>query len=183
MCIVVLLTLFIILLVGNCFAADVTEPGDSTSLHQPRQIMSGLHLVIIKAKHELTVYQDSSLVKTYPVGLGMNSGDKQAVGDKRTPEGYFYIKYIKDSSAWTHDFKDGKGEIQGAYGPYFIALYTGEDATFSRQAWTGIGIHGTHDPSSIGKNVSEGCIRMHNADLIELYNMLQNQPRIPVDII
>lgn len=30
------------------------------------------------------------------------------------------------------------------------------------------GIHGTNDPSSIGKAVSRGCVRMHNQDVIEL---------------
>jgi lipoprotein-anchoring transpeptidase ErfK/SrfK len=30
------------------------------------------------------------------------------------------------------------------------------------------GIHGTNDPSSIGKAVSKGCIRMHNRDVEEL---------------
>ena len=35
-------------------------------------------------------------------------------------------------------------------------------------------IHGTNDPSSIGRFVSHGCIRMFNADIIDLYN------RVPV---
>ena len=35
-------------------------------------------------------------------------------------------------------------------------------------------IHGTSDPSSIGRFVSHGCIRMFNADIIDLYN------RVPV---
>lgn len=30
-------------------------------------------------------------------------------------------------------------------------------------------IHGTNDPSSIGRSVSFGCIRMHNQDVIDLY--------------
>jgi lipoprotein-anchoring transpeptidase ErfK/SrfK len=30
-------------------------------------------------------------------------------------------------------------------------------------------IHGTNDPSSIGGYVSHGCIRMHNADILDLY--------------
>lgn len=34
----------------------------------------------------------------------------------------------------------------------------------------GIGIHGTNNPSSIGKKVSNGCIRMYNIDVIELFN-------------
>jgi lipoprotein-anchoring transpeptidase ErfK/SrfK len=31
-------------------------------------------------------------------------------------------------------------------------------------------IHGTNDPSSIGKHVSSGCIRLLNQDVIDLYN-------------
>lgn len=31
-------------------------------------------------------------------------------------------------------------------------------------------IHGTNDPTSIGKHVSSGCIRLQNADVIDLYN-------------
>ena len=31
-------------------------------------------------------------------------------------------------------------------------------------------IHGTNEPASIGKAVSSGCIRMLNADVMELYN-------------
>lgn len=30
-------------------------------------------------------------------------------------------------------------------------------------------IHGTNDPNSIGGYVSHGCIRMHNADVMDLY--------------
>ena len=35
-------------------------------------------------------------------------------------------------------------------------------------------IHGTNEPSTIGANVSSGCIRMMNQDVIDLYN------RVPV---
>jgi lipoprotein-anchoring transpeptidase ErfK/SrfK len=35
-------------------------------------------------------------------------------------------------------------------------------------------IHGTNEPSTIGQNVSSGCIRMMNDDVIDLYN------RVPV---
>ena len=39
--------------------------------------------------------------------------------------------------------------------------------------WMGLskphyGIHGTNDPSSVGKVVSHGCIRMYNHDVLEL---------------
>ncbi|MDD6850571.1 MAG: L,D-transpeptidase [Veillonellaceae bacterium] len=38
--------------------------------------------------------------------------------------------------------------------------------------WDGIGIHGTHDPNSIGTNASEGCIRMYNQDVAELKEII-----------
>lgn len=34
------------------------------------------------------------------------------------------------------------------------------------------GIHGTNNPSSIGKAVSKGCIRMHNKDVEELSRII-----------
>ncbi|GAB1766605.1 MULTISPECIES: L,D-transpeptidase family protein [Priestia] len=36
------------------------------------------------------------------------------------------------------------------------------------------GIHGTNDPSSIGKSVSKGCIRMYNAQVNELAQIVPN---------
>lgn len=43
--------------------------------------------------------------------------------------------------------------------------------------WMGLskphyGIHGTNDPSSIGKEVSHGCARMYNNDVTELSSMV-----------
>jgi lipoprotein-anchoring transpeptidase ErfK/SrfK len=35
-------------------------------------------------------------------------------------------------------------------------------------------IHGTNEPSTIGQNVSSGCIRMMNEDVIDLFD------RVPV---
>jgi lipoprotein-anchoring transpeptidase ErfK/SrfK len=110
------------------------------------------------------LYKDGRAVKTYQIAVGRNTGDKVRVGDMRTPEGEFAIVQIQSSSSWTHDFGDGKGQIKGAYGPYFIRLGT--------PGWTGIGIHGTHAPSSIGTNVTEGCIRLNNKDLLELRGMV-----------
>ncbi|RSK27231.1 L,D-transpeptidase [Bacillus sp. HMF5848] len=36
----------------------------------------------------------------------------------------------------------------------------------------GYGIHGTNNPSSIGKYVSKGCVRMYNKDVEELANIV-----------
>lgn len=136
---------------------------------------------IVKSKFELYLYKGNQIIKSYKIGIGKNEGDKQKVGDMRTPEGDFYIISIHDSRNWTHDFKDGKGPIKGAYGPWFLRLYTGADRTKSGKSWSGIGIHGTHDPSSIGKNVSEGCIRMNNKDIEELKKFVKIGTRVIIE--
>ncbi len=42
------------------------------------------------------------------------------------------------------------------------------------------GIHGTNDPSSIGKAVSRGCIRMHNHDVEELARTIPNGTAVSI---
>lgn len=44
----------------------------------------------------------------------------------------------------------------------------------------GYGIHGTNNPSSIGKAVSKGCIRMYNKDVIELFNLVGVGTRVKI---
>lgn len=41
-------------------------------------------------------------------------------------------------------------------------------------------IHGTNEPWSIGQNVSSGCIRMTNADVIDLYGRVQLNSKVVV---
>ena len=118
-----------------------------------------LWLKIVKSEYTLYVMKGDETIRKYPVAVGRNPGQKERSGDNRTPEGSFEVSQIQDSAGWAHDFKDGKGMIKGAYGPWFIRLKT---------PWKGIGIHGTHDPDSIGKDITEGCIRLKNTDMREL---------------
>lgn len=113
-----------------------------------------------KSTYTLTLYRDGEIVKEYPIAIGKNPGDKQRIGDHRTPTGKFKVVSIENASSWSHDFRDGKGKIKGAYGPWFLRL----DA----KGWKGIGIHGTHDPDSRGTMATEGCIRLSNEDIAEL---------------
>jgi lipoprotein-anchoring transpeptidase ErfK/SrfK len=43
-----------------------------------------------------------------------------------------------------------------------------------------LGIHGTNNPGSIGGFVSSGCIRLHNADILDLYNRVSVGTRVVV---
>ena len=125
---------------------------------------------INKGSYTLALYKGDEIVKEYEIAVGKNPGDKQRKGDHRTPVGDFRIVSIEDASSWKHDFGDGKGKIAGAYGPWFMRLDAG--------GWKGIGIHGTHDPDSLGTMASEGCIRMDNGDLRELKNFAYRKMRV-----
>ena len=123
-------------------------------------------IVVSKQDMRLRVYDyKGTRLMDYGIACGKNFGQKNKVGDMKTPEGMFFVQSIEDAAERTHDFGDGRGEIQGAYGPYFIRLDTPGNK--------GIGIHGTHDPLSIGTRATEGCIRLNNNDLVELVNVVR----------
>lgn len=105
--------------------------------------------------------------------VGMNYGDKQYEGDKRTPEGEFSISSIEDSRYWTFDFNDGHGQRAGAYGPFFIRLDT--------PGWRGIGIHGTCFPELIGTRSSRGCIRLSNENLLVLIDYIEVGTKVVIE--
>ena len=44
----------------------------------------------------------------------------------------------------------------------------------------GYGIHGTNDPTSIGKAVSHGCVRMYNRDVLQLADIVPNGTRVSI---
>ncbi|MBA4319890.1 MAG: L,D-transpeptidase [Flavobacterium sp.] len=127
-----------------------------------KNIKNSNFIIINKANMTLSQYSyKGELLHQFKVATGKNFGDKIKKGDCKTPEGVFAIEEVVDASTWTHDFKDDDlGTIAGAYGPYFIRLKV--------NGQKGIGIHGTHDNSSLGKRASEGCIRLNNKDLSAL---------------
>ncbi len=49
-------------------------------------------IIILKNKHKLNVYSGKKLLKTYKISIGKGSkGKKDFEGDKKTPEGIYYI--------------------------------------------------------------------------------------------
>lgn len=99
-------------------------------------------IVVNTSARTLTLYKDGKWYKSFPVAVGKPSTP--------TPKGTYKIKNKAPNPG-------------GPYGARWLGLSitTG-----------GYGIHGTNDPSSIGKAVSNGCIRMHNKDVITLYNLV-----------
>ena len=65
------------------------------------------------------------------------------------------------------------GGLANPLGARALYLYQGNVDTLYR-------IHGTNEPRSIGTNVSSGCIRMINQDVIDLYNRVPIGTRVVV---
>ena len=103
---------------------------------------SPYNITINVAARKLTLFKEGKLFKTYPIAVGKPSTP--------TPKGNFTI-------------------INKAYNPGgpFGARWLGLSAPNGDY-----GIHGTNNPISIGKAVSNGCIRTYNNNIIELYNLV-----------
>jgi len=65
------------------------------------------------------------------------------------------------------------GGLANPLGARALYLFQGNKDTLFR-------IHGTNEPKSIGKAVSSGCIRMLNADAIDLYQRVEKGARVVV---
>ena len=71
----------------------------------------------------------------------------------------------------------GKKSTPTPPGHYTIATKTMYPGGVFGSRWLGLsiphyGIHGTNNPSSIGQAVSKGCIRMHNHDVENLFQLI-----------
>jgi|GEM_PF-2361502 len=110
-------------------------------------------IVIDKSRYILEVRNSvDEVVAEFSISIGSNPdlGDKERVGDCRTPEGDYSVSNLHDASGW-------RFEEELAYGPWFIRLST--------PPWTGIGIHGTNEPYLIGAPATHGCIRLDSRNV------------------
>jgi lipoprotein-anchoring transpeptidase ErfK/SrfK len=101
------------------------------------------------SEHRLDLYESGQKKTSYPIGVG--------TGDTPTPPGEYYItikmKPTKENSI---------------YGVLAMGVSGFSDKLTNWPDGGQIGIHGTNDPSSIGKDVSHGCIRLQNTDILDL---------------
>lgn len=102
----------VLLLAAGCGARLSPEPARAEPARITRQPAAQNHsplklplltpkLVVKKAERKLFVYSAGKLVRTYRIGLGLSPvGDKIRQGDRRTPEGEFYIFTKNNRSAF-----------------------------------------------------------------------------------
>jgi lipoprotein-anchoring transpeptidase ErfK/SrfK len=116
--------------------------GDLTVTHK--------HIVVDEEHLRLTVYLRGHKIFSAPVGIGKASTP--------TPKGNYWIRERFRSS-------------DPFFGPY--AFGTADYSTLSEWPHGGVvGIHGTNEPSLIPGRPSHGCIRMKNADVTRLWQLV-----------
>lgn len=123
------------------------------------------HITVELGAHTITLYDGDEVVLSEPVGVGR--------GNAPTPGGRFYIKELLQPP-----------EPGTVYGPYAYGL-SGFSNTF--ETFNGgdgvIGIHGNNDPSSIGTDVSHGCIRLPNDAIVRMVEEIGVPLGTPVEVV
>lgn len=124
-------------------------------------------IIISKADYTLTVInEDGEPIFSTLCSVGRNYGNKERQGDKKTPEGTFYIKSIENALKWRHNIHNGRGHVTGVYGPWFLRLGGVPNCN-------SIGIHGTCFNATMGTHTSLGCIRLQNEEVEKLVDLVE----------
>ena len=127
--------------------------------------------VIIDTPHTVLYYVlGGGRAIRYGIGVGREgftwSGVKQVARKAEWPDWYPPQQMIARQPYLPRMTAGGPGNPLGAR-----AMYLGG---------TEYRIHGTNDPTTIGKHVSSGCIRLTNEDVEDLYNRVQIGAKVVV---
>lgn len=136
-------------------------------------------IVIRKGQRQLLLFSDKKLVRTYRIGLGSSPvGDKERQGDRRTPEGDFYIFTRNDKSAYylslgisypnaahaKRGLRDGL-ITKAQYDAIMRALAAGQGPPQNTRLGGDIYIHGNGSQS----DWTWGCAALENEEMLELF--------------
>ncbi len=127
--------------------------------------------VVIDTPHTYLFYVlGGGKAMRYGIGVGREgftwAGVKQIARKAEWPDWYPPSEMIARQPYLPRMTAGGPGNPLGAR-----AMYLGG---------TEYRIHGTNDPTTIGKNVSSGCIRLTNEDVEDLYNRVQIGAKVVV---
>jgi lipoprotein-anchoring transpeptidase ErfK/SrfK len=144
----------------------MTPDGLLRAGQQLKVLPSKTRIVAWKSGFRLALFIDDYYVKEYPIGIGKEG---------RTPVGEFTVDSMLVEPRW--------------YSPEGKVIEYGEEGHLLGDRWigfadepgaAGLGIHGTTEDSSIGTKCSNGCIRMTNQDVTELYDFVQMETRVQI---
>lgn len=128
------------------------------------KILKGeLSLLVDKSDYTLTILLNGHYIKQYPIGIGKSD---------KTPVGVFIIDNKLINPTWyAPEGVYPYGHPKNVLGTRWIGFEDKNDLY-------GYGIHGTADPDSIGKDMSNGCVRMRNENVEELFDFVKSKTRV-----
>lgn len=153
-------------------------PPHSMSYYGPAEADT---IIVVNGDYSLYhVTQDSQTgekqVRIYKIGTGRD-------GFLIPSNAEFVVREKQEWPAW---YPPAEMRVRQPYLPAYMAggpnnplgaralyLYEGKKRTLFR-------IHGTSEPHTIGTNVSSGCFRLVNEDVIDLYNRVKKGTRVKV---
>ena len=159
-----IVSMFLVIILLLC-----TNAADCFTMQSRIKKLTFDKIVVEKSKRLMHVYNKSKLLKTYRISLGRNPvGAKKMEGDKRTPEGLYFI--------------DGKNPNSNYHKNLGISYPNANDIQQAKKAGVKPGgqikIHGlSKRDSKLGKlhlltDWTAGCIAVTNDEIDELYNAL-----------
>ncbi|HUO53306.1 MAG TPA: L,D-transpeptidase [Rhodoblastus sp.] len=131
-------------------------------------------ITIDTAKRKLFLSEGGGKAMEYGVGVGKQGFSwkgEATVGRKSYWPGWTPPPEMLQRRPDLPEHMDGS--LSNPLGARALYLFQGNKDTLFR-------IHGTNEPKSIGHAVSSGCIRMHNADVIDLYGRVTTGARVVV---
>jgi len=172
---------------------DVVVPKQDTFASRLASIAGQLRIVVWKSQYTLTLYKGDQPFKTYRAvfGKGYQDGDKRKEGDKRTPEGDFYICTINHSKRFykfmglsypglrhASDGLQNKLISPEQYALIKKAIDERQQPPWDTRLGGAVGIHGRMIEGAINGNSlasinwTDGCIALDNADIDEIYSVV-----------
>lgn len=147
----------------------------SKSLRLNQQILvpkwGKVYGVVDKSEYELRIYRESdkNFLIQYPIGIGAL--------EWKTKAGEYVISTKEIHPPWP-DPETGKLIKYGEEGYPLGERWMGLSPAGNPGARTGLGIHGTNEPETIGTSSSAGCVRMRDEDVLEAYAVLRQHSRV-----
>ena len=134
----------------------------------PEKLQAGQELKVVRgpfgavvdlSEFTLTVHAHGWYVNKYRIGTGR---------DHKTPLGEFVVEDKLENPTWYNP--DGgiiePDDPENPLGEYWLGL------------GNHIGIHGTNDPSTIGRAASRGCIHLGESEIEEVFSMLSTGSKV-----
>ena len=125
-------------------------------------------IVVRTQERRLYYVADSGIVRHYPVAVGRPQ--RQWQGETRIARKLRNPTFVPPAFVRKREPSLARSIPPGPNNPLGAAVLVLGDGTY--------GIHGTNRPELIGSAVSYGCIRMRNADILDLFGRVRVGTRV-----